>query len=625
MALHCIMFRKLVLITVFVFLMCASVSAQDWMPDENLREAVRAHLQLADSESLTQQSMESLDELHIQHREISDITGLEFAINLKVLFIFGNPISDLNPIANLQFIVLNAGGCRITDVSPLKNMVTLEHLYLHYNRIHDVTPLLKLINLKELALLGNPISDWTLINQVFNLEWQDWGALCEVPGKPVANRIANKSYPAIFGAWSEILNRPDLSDSNKGALFDLSVRGTFGLLPWTFTEQGWKLSGDIEYATSQREKLLNENPNALVLLSIPYHSARSDTHPLYADFYLRDENGTPLVDQWAIFDLTYESAMTSGEVFGILLDFTNPKLQDFVVQHAIAVAECGLVDGIMFDHWNEGQRLGDHHTRQEEHEARTTILKRIRDAVDDDFLILVNTNWGKIPKWSQYINGAFMELDIGIIDGYDNWSGYTVDELIIFEDVLIWSEQNMRYPQINCLEGWGIATEAPDSENNLRWMRLFTTMSLTHSDGYVIYTEGRSHSAYWYDFWNADLGQPIGEKLQTYNGIDGLFIREFAHGWAVYNRSGQSQNIRFESHVSGKASEFGGTEHTIPDLDGEIYLKSKNSMSTDINGDSIVNVLDLVIVANAFGTKEPDLNGDGVVNILDLVIVANAF
>ena len=30
-------------------------------------------------------------------------------------------------------------------------------------------------------------------------------------------------------------------------------------------------------------------------------------------------------------------------------------------------------------------------------------------------------------------------------------------------------------------------------------------------------------------------------------------------------------------------------------------------------------------VANAFGEAEPDLNGDGVVNIQDLVIVANAF
>ena len=45
----------------------------------------------------------------------------------------------------------------------------------------------------------------------------------------------------------------------------------------------------------------------------------------------------------------------------------------------------------------------------------------------------------------------------------------------------------------------------------------------------------------------------------------------------------------------------------------------------DINKDGIVNIQDLVIVAQAFGEAEPDLNGDGVVNIQDLVIVASAF
>jgi hypothetical protein len=45
----------------------------------------------------------------------------------------------------------------------------------------------------------------------------------------------------------------------------------------------------------------------------------------------------------------------------------------------------------------------------------------------------------------------------------------------------------------------------------------------------------------------------------------------------------------------------------------------------DVNGDGVVNIQDLVIVANAFGEAEPDVNGDGVVNIQDLVIVANAF
>ena len=44
----------------------------------------------------------------------------------------------------------------------------------------------------------------------------------------------------------------------------------------------------------------------------------------------------------------------------------------------------------------------------------------------------------------------------------------------------------------------------------------------------------------------------------------------------------------------------------------------------DVNKDGVVNVLDLVLVANAFGEVEPDLNADGVVNVLDLVLVSQA-
>ena len=74
-------------------------------------------------------------------------------------------------------------------------------------------------------------------------------------------------------------------------------------------------------------------------------------------------------------------------------------------------------------------------------------------------------------------------------------------------------------------------------------------------------------------------------------------------------------------------SELRNTIHTIPDLDGEIYLKSglQTAPTADVNGDGTVNILDLVAVANGFGKDTPDVNGDGVVNILDLVQVANQF
>ena len=51
-------------------------------------------------------------------------------------------------------------------------------------------------------------------------------------------------------------------------------------------------------------------------------------------------------------------------------------------------------------------------------------------------------------------------------------------------------------------------------------------------------------------------------------------------------------------------------------------------LAVDVNGDSVVNIQDLVLVAGAFGeTGEhvADVNGDGVVNIQDLVLVAGAF
>ncbi|MDE0324208.1 MAG: dockerin type I domain-containing protein [Candidatus Poribacteria bacterium] len=52
--------------------------------------------------------------------------------------------------------------------------------------------------------------------------------------------------------------------------------------------------------------------------------------------------------------------------------------------------------------------------------------------------------------------------------------------------------------------------------------------------------------------------------------------------------------------ATGVESGLQNTTHTIPDLDGKIYLKSTTKRH-DVNGDGVVNVLDLVAVANAFG------------------------
>ena len=54
----------------------------------------------------------------------------------------------------------------------------------------------------------------------------------------------------------------------------------------------------------------------------------------------------------------------------------------------------------------------------------------------------------------------------------------------------------------------------------------------------------------------------------------------------------------------------------------EMEPPSESADIRDVNGDGVVNILDLVAVANGFGKTEPDINGDGIVNILDLVVIA---
>ncbi len=550
-------------------------NVETWMPDENLREAVREALNLDSDEILTQAHMLQLtDFAQGRRRGISDLRGLEYARNLRVLSIHGNLIENLTPLANLtQLQYLNLGGCRIKDVSPLANLAALETLSLFENDITDATPLLNLASLKELSILRNPILDYTSLLNLPKIEDMDWQNTCAVPKPAVSfrERIASRTFPSIFGAWSEILNLSIPSEArldghvvSELAHYDLFFCCTMFGLSWAKTPQGWKLSGDVERADRMRNELLSQNPSSVLLMPIGYFTERSDAYPLDFHGWLRDAKGNPRVN----IGINFED-IPEGEIFDFCLDFTLPEVQDIVVQKAVATAQSGIYDGIMLGHWNEVPRLDNYRTIEEEHLARDAILQRIRAEVGDDFLIIVSTNWEEIPRWAPYVNGAFMTLP----HHRTQEEGYTREDIRRIEDLLKWAESNFREPRINGLEGWGISTQPPDSPENLKWMRLFSTISLIHSDGYVLYNIGVNHHHYWYDFWSADLGQPIGETGQPYEDSAGLFIREFTNGWAVYNRSGKIGSIQLPEPAIGIHSNVRSTIHHLHDLDGEIYLK----------------------------------------------------
>ncbi|MCY3743638.1 MAG: dockerin type I domain-containing protein [Candidatus Poribacteria bacterium] len=455
----------------------------------------------------------------------------------------------------------------------------------------------------------------------------------------VRDRIANRSYPSIFMAWHGIFNPPERKTFRETNQYHDLMWSPESLLHLERQpDETFVITGDLEFSETEFQAY-RQNPNIVILLAVPFIEASSPDAVFFNEFY--DDDFPWLLD--ASGDHVYLDHPQ--------IDFTDPRFLALFRALAVAVDQSEFYDGIFIDYWDEGGvTLKGLRTLEAEVAARVEILSSVRATVSADFLILVNGNMRSASRAAPYINGVLLETyRVDMLDDYEYLS------MQWFEANLRWASENLRHPQITCFEVEGIGLQYPFSDENLQDMRAMLTLSLTHSDAYFLYTMGvnseeeqahrhddlyynpynadhanahaqglfhlHHHAHYWYDFWDADLGRPIGAKAETYENIAGLFIREFDHGFAVYNRSGKPQHIQFPENVSGFASGIkNNRSHTIPDLDGEIYLKTINP--ADLNGDGTVNILDLVIVANALGKDTPDLNGDGTVNILDLIIIA---
>ena len=564
-----------------------------------------------------------LEQLSLTANRVSDIAPLEKLTDLKVLHLGINQISDITPLSNLTELVdLHLNDNKIVDISVLENLTNLAELSLKNNPIRDLSPLLNLPALRYLNIEGILVEDITPFLDLNLIEFR-YDVLCEFvefPTIPVEKRVATRSFPSVFQAespiWIEGVSYEDRRrDPELVPYHDLLIGG-HAFYGGSSIEVGLENVILFEEVPQERHTYYHaQNPNFVSLYWWDFFaSVPGDTFPDEPKYWLTDREG---------------NRIPYSEGRNLYHNFLDPEVQEILIKQGVAIASCGLFDGFMNDNFaggpgrivsldNREERLGVSEAEMEA--AIIHIYSEIRARVPDDFIILVNAGVSKMESLSELINGSAMEF---VREPHRH---YNYGDLLLVENAFVWNEANLRHPSVNALLPTGLDTEHPNSPNNQKWMRVFTTLALTFSDGYINYhiERGPYRGHYPYDFWDADLGRPIGAKGETYENIDGLFVREFTNGWAVYNRSGQAQTISLPVETRGVESGITGIEHTIPDLDGEIYLKSTSNVA-DLNSDGIVNILDLVIVANAFGKTTPDLNGDGIVNILDLVIVANAF
>jgi len=128
--------------------------------DPVLEALVRKVLGIPLGQSITKGKMAELTELNASGRNIKNISGLEYAINLQKLNLENTLVSDISLLANLtnlQKLYLSRN--QIKDISPLAKLTKLQVLDLSRNQIKDISPLANLTNLQVLDLSRNSISD----------------------------------------------------------------------------------------------------------------------------------------------------------------------------------------------------------------------------------------------------------------------------------------------------------------------------------------------------------------------------------------------------------------------------------------------------------------------------------
>ena len=121
------------------------------VPDGGLREAIVLTLLAMDNTFAT---MSVLDAAGLG---IEDLTGLEGARRLRGLFLDGNRITDIAPLAWHRLHALTLARNMVEDWAPLAGMRSLRYLALDGNSLQDLPPLPS--GLQHLYLSDNSISD----------------------------------------------------------------------------------------------------------------------------------------------------------------------------------------------------------------------------------------------------------------------------------------------------------------------------------------------------------------------------------------------------------------------------------------------------------------------------------
>ncbi|MFI5345076.1 MAG: adenylate/guanylate cyclase domain-containing protein [Elusimicrobiota bacterium] len=353
-------------------------------------------------------------------------------------------------------------------------------------------------------------------------------------GSPAA-RVAARAFPSVFMAWE----RPNKKNADPLVLAaalarnDMIFSGPFTFrLKWNGASEG--LAEDftpesVAESLTQRRDLLARNPNLVELLEIRYRNYADDALPAEHPWWRRDAQGARI------------QAWKPGYS---QLDTHSPAFQDHVAAQCRAAVRSGAVDGCYFNVWQDD-------------EDDVALLKKVRAAVGEDALLMASSG-KELPLSAPLLNGQNLNMNRDVSPRA--WTNAA--------RVMVWGQSHLREPRL-------VALAVEQDQPNPALLRMVTTLSLTHSDGFALFAQtmgaAEGWRAEWPAIWNKTLGRPVAPGQPR---DDGSTSREFANGTAVYNPpDGKPAKLSFAEERTSAATGRKGKTFTLAAGDGDLYLK----------------------------------------------------
>ena len=165
---------------------------------------------------ITSEDMAGIEKLWMQGFELSDISGIEYCVNLKHLNLkytnlkdrnFNFDISPLSRLTNLRTLSLRSEN--IIDITPLSKLTNLTNLFLDLNmNVTDLTSLSGLIELTQLVIIQSGVNNLSPLSGMAKLEelWLVGRSVKDYSPVAHVKNVQNiRRYPFSFkSTWNTI-------------------------------------------------------------------------------------------------------------------------------------------------------------------------------------------------------------------------------------------------------------------------------------------------------------------------------------------------------------------------------------------------------------------------------------